>query len=435
MNLPACAAGGVHRGCYRRVTPHQSTSIHINPLFPPSSSFPYLLPHAPGTSQVLFREAPRLSVEHRRSQLESLCCGQCHCYLDSVEAQLSRRLEHGGYAIKKLDLCQPALGKMTRALPAAVQCRGGCAAAYCGDDCRDAAWAGHHKLLCAGPDAPKAPAEREALEAFNGLAATWTDHLELAARVLANTASVALRRIDAGEAEAPALVAAWAPWRQGVKDEWWRTAGSSEATDGMSRADFEVEVKKVTAESLALLQAAVPAEAARFPGLFSVEVWSAVLGMLDMNCMGIKVGCPIREYLDHVLGLDPASPGADAARADAGQLWELLPGVYDAFCDGGGFFSLQSVINHDCDPNCISGKQQVDADGKITIRSLRTIGEGEELSLSYVERSLKVAERQAELSRSYQFDCSCQRCRSALEKKARKRRKLNKGDKSTAPKP
>ena len=79
-----------------------------------------------------------------------------------------------------------------------------------------------------------------------------------------------------------------------------------------------------------------------------LQVWSAVLGMLDMNCMGIKVGCPIKEYLDNVLGLDPASPGADAARADAGKLWELLPGVYDAFCDGGGFFSLQSVINHDC---------------------------------------------------------------------------------------
>ena len=226
-------------------------------------------------------------------------------------------------------------------------------------------------------------------------------------------------------------------------------------------------------------------------------MWSAVLGMLDMNCMGIKVGCPIKEYLDNVLGLDPASPGADAARADAGKLWELLPGVYDAFCDGGGFFSLQSVINHDCvhngsdinspprlfvarlcqhrlcgaaprglhrgarsavhsadwlitgvlsgfgvcpigafqAPNCISGKQQEDADGKITIRALRAVGEGEELSLSYVKRSLKVAERQAELSRSYRFDCSCQRCRLALEKKAKKRRKLSESDRSAAAKP
>jgi hypothetical protein len=197
----------------------------------------------------------------------------------------------------------------------------------------------------------------------------------------------------------------------------------------MARDKFEEEVKQVAQDSLALLKAGLPAAASQYPALFSLDVWGSVLGMLDSNCMGIKVGCPIKEYLDGVLALSPETEGADAAKADAGQLWELLPGVYDAFCDGGGFFSLQSVINHDCAPNAMSGKQEVDVDGRITLRALRDLHEGEELSISYVERDLGVRARQAQLKRTYQFTCTCDRCQTELAKasvRKTKKRKIEK---------
>jgi hypothetical protein len=56
--------------------------------------------------------------------------------------------------------------------------------------------------------------------------------------------------------------------------------------------------------------------------------------MLDQNCMGVKVGTPLKEYFDGVLALDDnADDGGKTAeaKATAGQLWNLLPGVCVTF--------------------------------------------------------------------------------------------------------
>lgn len=291
----------------------------------------------------------------------------------------------------------------------------------------DAAGAGPAAHAPPQPAQPlKTAASIQALESLLAMADAQNDHLRIAAKVVAGVVVEARRheaeaaargRIDEGGGEesaarlrAAALLSAWAPWRQGVKEPWWETARTADAATGLTQDEFKVVVRKAAETSLALLVAALPGAAEDFPALFTLDVWASILGMLDLNCMGIRVGSPVKMYLDAVLQLPPTDPGREEAWGVASQLCQLLPGVMDSFCDGTGFFSLQSVINHDCNPNVMSGKHADDEDNKIAIRALRDIQSGEELSLSYIERSMPVAERQAALQATYKFKCTCTRC-------------------------
>ena len=198
--------------------------------------------------------------------------------------------------------------------PRIVECRGKCNTVYCSAGCEDDAWQKYHALLCTGTppppgegssagagacaDGPAAAAggspeqatskgakSIHALEAFLEMADVQNDHLRIAAKVVSCTVAEARRRERGGEPTAAALAGAWAPWRQGVKAMWWDTAMKEDGTaDKLSHEDFQAEVRRATVQSLELLKTALPAAAADYPGLFSLEVWSSILGMLDLNC-------------------------------------------------------------------------------------------------------------------------------------------------------
>ena len=46
----------------------------------------------------------------------------------------------------------------------------------------------------------------------------------------------------------------------------------------------------------------------------------------------------------------------------------------------------------------------------MTIRALRELAEGEEVTISYVDRSLGYEERRKTLETHYGFECRCNRC-------------------------
>mmetsp|Transcript_130134 Transcript_130134/g.417590 ORF Transcript_130134/g.417590 Transcript_130134/m.417590 type:complete len:541 (+) Transcript_130134:51-1673(+) len=72
---------------------------------------------------------------------------------------------------------------------------------------------------------------------------------------------------------------------------------------------------------------------------------------------------------------------------------------------------LGCSMNHSCLPNALLGPGA--KKGTIEVRTLRPIGAGEEVTISYIdEQSLfrPVADRRAALSRRRQFACACDRC-------------------------
>ncbi|XP_076020234.1 histone-lysine N-methyltransferase Smyd1-like [Genypterus blacodes] len=73
---------------------------------------------------------------------------------------------------------------------------------------------------------------------------------------------------------------------------------------------------------------------------------------------------------------------------------------------GVGLFPNLCLVNHDCWPNCTVILNH----GKIELRALSPIAEGEELTVSYVDFLKLSAERQQELKEHFHFDCTCEHC-------------------------
>jgi hypothetical protein len=68
---------------------------------------------------------------------------------------------------------------------------------------------------------------------------------------------------------------------------------------------------------------------------------------------------------------------------------------------------LMGWHNHDCTPSAVAN---VTADGAVTVRALRDIAEGEEVTISYVDARKSVDERRKTLALHYGFECKCARC-------------------------
>ncbi|XP_076005573.1 histone-lysine N-methyltransferase SMYD1b isoform X1 [Genypterus blacodes] len=78
---------------------------------------------------------------------------------------------------------------------------------------------------------------------------------------------------------------------------------------------------------------------------------------------------------------------------------------------GVGLFPNLCLVNHDCWPNCTVILNH----GKIEMRSLGKIAEGEELTVSYVDFLNLSEHRQRLLKTQYFFDCTCEHCTKHLK--------------------
>uniref|UniRef100_A0A8C5HAF9 [histone H3]-lysine(4) N-trimethyltransferase n=1 Tax=Gouania willdenowi TaxID=441366 RepID=A0A8C5HAF9_GOUWI len=82
---------------------------------------------------------------------------------------------------------------------------------------------------------------------------------------------------------------------------------------------------------------------------------------------------------------------------------------------GVGLFPNLCLVNHDCWPNCTVILNHGSLSlyllcTRIELRALRTIAEGEELTVSYVDYLNTSAERQKKLKEHFHFDCTCDHC-------------------------
>ena len=93
----------------------------------------------------------------------------------------------------------------------------------------------------------------------------------------------------------------------------------------------------------------------------------------------------------------------------AGPLLDALDKSYDTPCEGTAFYSLQSCINHSCDPSAQALKGDDDLDGQAVIVIKRPVGKGDEVTISYIDETLPYKQRQEAL-RDYGFTCSCKVC-------------------------
>jgi len=81
---------------------------------------------------------------------------------------------------------------------------------------------------------------------------------------------------------------------------------------------------------------------------------------------------------------------------------------------------LMGWHNHDCMPNA---EANVDAAGSVTMRALRDIAEGEEVTISYIDANADYDERRKILALHYGFECRCSRCTLEQRKELKQRMK------------
>ncbi|KAF8066668.1 hypothetical protein FPV67DRAFT_1495871 [Lyophyllum atratum] len=92
-------------------------------------------------------------------------------------------------------------------------------------------------------------------------------------------------------------------------------------------------------------------------------------------------------------------------------LWDMAT-TGDSEMLGWSMYPSGSYFNHDCSPNV--RKERVKK--ALCFFTTRDVEIGEELCINYVDVKDMVAERRAELSRNWYFDCACKRCHEELGK-------------------
>lgn len=384
-------------------------------------------------------EPPLAGMQQESNRADALVCGECFRYVGGVERQIARRLladdatadiVDRGFLARLLDGTERLPHADRFPMPAAVPCPGGCdREVYCGETCAAAAWAKHERRICPGPASQAA--DPDAARAFLEHARDTNDIFILAAKVLLTVAHDADRTrtqtrtvaqdakgkapesdaTDSTDATLEALVTAWEPFAHAHKAVWWEAVARPEdVAEGEQEREFRDSMRDIAAESLRLLARAVPSETTdRYPGLFSLDVFSRVVGMFERNNLEIAVASPVEDYFLEIDALEDGTEEKATASAVTGPLLDALDTGYCAPCEGTGFFAVQSCMNSDCDPNVAPVKDDEDVDGKCVLVAKRNISAGEELTMCYVDENADVKTRRAELA-DYGFTCRCAKC-------------------------
>lgn len=401
----------------------------------------------------VLQETPLVVMQHASNKRHCLVCSHCLRFVGGLEAQMLHRLyRHKENAAEESSSQvggnQPACDEVRHALcvcptsadgllsrdskltcwqyvqilnalkngsmrlphrdgfpmPALVSCPGGCDEVhYCSGKCAQEAWQAYHSILCV------AKAENPAkMVEFRAHADETNDIFNLAAMVVAKTVLTSLKHVGAGLSDEEALQRAWEPFSMGWKALWWDSVGRPDDVATSEEDDFRKQLQELAEDSLEYLRCALPEPAARFPALFTLDVWGSIIGMFELNNLDVSIPSPVEDYFLLIDELE--EPERSEAMQISQPLLDALDQDYDEPCSGSAFYAVHSCMNHSCDPNTASVVPGKDGEAQAIIQCLKPIAKGEELTISYIDLDATWEERQDMLS-DYGFRCACKRCR------------------------
>lgn len=378
--------------------------------------------------QVAFNDIPTVAMQHIFSQRLTPCCLVCLSMVGDLEAHLrqilsnsSRRLESFPQVASHPLLRHPWLqiGRPPLPCPSA-----GCSALFCGAACRDRAMTtGAHRVLCKELRDDRRRMERWAK--FKAHARRHHENFLLAAQTYASViCRVVYQHVPVRVAMADVLM---------FKHPPWQLLGSNSCLgEANTNASQEIERRQLLLnESLELLIGTLyPAyndPSFDLGVLFDANYYAELLGAFDCVNVKIEYRHPLSTCLSQAAGDSQhemwplvslirstgllaelqrtISCSADASELhdDEDESSDLLPPFF-----GIGLSRAIAFTNHSCDPTC-----EVDFNGNqvVIARVLRSISVGDELTVSYIDEELPLAQRQLQLRNDYGFSCSCDRCR------------------------
>ncbi|EIE20780.1 SET domain-containing protein [Coccomyxa subellipsoidea C-169] len=388
---------------------------------------------------VIFEEPALVGAQHTANRADALVCSRCFTFIGSIGMQIAHRLlsmrsEGLGLHPSFACLCSATLSMDLSCLwsgvaelphsdryplPKLVTCLGGCTdTVYCSEECAAANWAAHHRLLCSGPRSQPSRISADAIRRFKEHADETNDAFHIAAQVVAGTLLRAEELLSNGfapeaagsssERNWAALQRAWRPYAAAWKAHWWEcVAIPDDVTDA---ACFRSDLHELAGDSLELLKEFLYDE--RFPALFHLDVYGSIMGIFELNNLGIYVASPVEDYFElcHAEDGGLSEEEQKLTHLITRPLLDSLGESYGAGCEGSAFYALQSCCNHSCAPNAHAFKRaHIDTDGSATILARKPIAPGEEVCLSYIDEDAPYHDRRAALA-DYGFTCECDKC-------------------------
>lgn len=261
---------------------------------------------------------------------------------------------------------------------------------YCSEACREAAALSYHISMCSVKDGhPLAEFEdfvrnvgnEYYLLAAMALSMAFTDLASLRGRNDLD-AFLSERTMDLfGDF-------AQAPWWDTMSSQGWDSGIASQELSHVAEhaSAFRSSIQEQTNESLEKLLRCYSiwpqgVQASRR----LQELYARLVGLMRMNCASIKLPLPA--------GLEGAG----------------------GWLSGIGFFATQCRLNHSCRPCAALTASDHDTTALATVRALRRIEAGEQISIAYVDAALSPRSRRAELQEQYLFGCRCPACQEQAE--------------------
>ncbi|KAK6197475.1 uncharacterized protein RJT21DRAFT_57127 [Scheffersomyces amazonensis] len=96
------------------------------------------------------------------------------------------------------------------------------------------------------------------------------------------------------------------------------------------------------------------------------------------------------------------------------QEFLYMMGTYNINNLDSNIYSIQSHLNHNCDPNTSVESSTISRTFGLKVYAARDIRAGEELTTTYVNPSHTVQQRQRELRVNWGFLCNCQKCKDDI---------------------
>lgn len=266
--------------------------------------------------------------------------------------------------------------------------------------------------------------DKRALDEFYAHARETNDIFILASQAVAN---MCLRAMDAQRNGIPSTDASpsgkaaidsqdriedWArtPYAVIANAPWWECVATPDeyAEDEQGEVEFRQTLHTLANDSLELLRHAWSDAAITFPKFFELETYARLIGAFELNNLELVVEAPVENYF---LAIDEAPESEEKREAlkITQPLLDALDKDYDIPCIGTALYSVQSGMNHDCDPNTEPRKDENDITGACVLVARRNIAAGEEITISYIPEDLSRDERQDALA-DYGFVCRCKRC-------------------------
>lgn len=328
-------------------------------------------------------ETPLVSSQFSWNETyQYLACQHCMRPLETAEANAQRLANDRSITLPYPELCitLPWLGRHTKCPE--------CSAKYCSEDCRAEASAKYHSLICK----LNLPANGQPI---SELIETWkkmhyppeTSSLMLVIKIFAMYKQAT---------DKPQFLARL--------DDFQQTAGDEELNlfHKLLGPKFASQLEELHKAVLQL-----------FSGDPDLQLWLTPQGfktlfiLIGTNGQGVGT-TSVGEWAKRV-GLKE-EPALDKAIDDLYMKMDDFSGQF-LNVEGSALYSVQSKINHSCEPSCEIIFPE--SNHVLQVTALRDIQQGEEVSISYLDECVLARSRhsrQKVLRENYMFICQCTKC-------------------------